>query len=389
MTIESSFKGRIKQRLDEIDRNDLKRHLYQPCGIDLSSNDFLSLSRHPLVKAQMAEAVLRDGAGSTASRLLRGHRKVFTDIENRFADFKGTERSLYFASGYVANIAVLSTLIEKDDLVLSDRLNHASIIDGLRLSGGERKIFDHCDVDHLGRLLDSTETIGQRFIVTESLFGMDGDKAPLREYVALCRETGAVLIVDEAHAVGLYGEGGSGLIEADALDHVNIISINPAGKALGVAGAFVAGPGWVIDYLVQRARTFIFSTAPPPSIASALTASLEIITNEPERRRQTLEIASYFRRALIANGFNVEASDSPIIPVVLGENDTATAVAGHLQAAGFDVRAIRPPTVPNGTARLRICVHYDLTKEVIDSFVSVLSQTISIVDGKLCFVVYS
>src|SRR5882724_5096315 len=278
VSFESDFENRIKQRLDELDQRGLKRELREPSGVDLSSNDFLSLSNHPLVKTRMAQAVQREGTGSTASRLLRGHRETFSDVEKQFATFKQAEQSLYFGSGYAANIGVLSTFPERGDVVFSDRLNHASIIDGLRLSAAERKIFNHCDVDPSPDLLNDDST-GQRFIVTESLFGMDGDKAPLCEYAKLCEETGAVLIIDEAHAVGIFGQRGSGLIEAMGLDHAKIISINPAGKALGVGGAFVAGSESAVDYLIQRARTFIFSTAPPPAMADALIASLEIIAD--------------------------------------------------------------------------------------------------------------
>ena len=389
MLFESDFENRIKHRLIELKESGLKRELREPSGVDLSSNDFLSLSKHPLVKARMAEAVLKEGTGSTASRLLRGHRQKFTEVERRFAHFKQSEQSLYFGSGYAANIAVLSTFPEKGDVVFSDRLNHASIIDGIRLSAAERKIFDHCDVDNLRELLIKDESTGQRFIVTESLFGMDGDKAPLKEYEELCKETGAVLIVDEAHAVGIFGESGSGLIEALGLDHTNIISINPAGKALGVGGAFVAGSEWMIDYLIQRGRTFIFSTAPPPAMADALLASLEIMTNEPHRRRKVSDAARLLRKLISEIGFDVEQSDSPIIPIIIGENDQAVAVATELQSLGFDVRAIRPPTVPPGTARLRISVHCDLTEDTVRSFVDALKLATANLENRSCSVAYS
>ena len=389
MSFESDFENRIKRRLEELDHQGLKRELREPAGVDLSSNDFLSLSKHPLVKARMAEAVLKEGTGSTASRLLRGHRQMFTEVERRFADFKLAQRSLYFGSGYAANVAVLSTFPEKGDVVFSDRLNHASIIDGIRLSAAKRKIFDHCNVDNLRELLIGDQSTGQRFIVTESLFGMDGDKAPLAEYAKLCEETGAVLIVDEAHAVGVFGERGSGLIEARGMDHANIISVNPAGKALGVGGAFVAGSEWMVDYLIQRGRTFIFSTAPPPAMADALVVSMEIITNEPDRRRKVLNNSALLRRLISDIGFDVEQCDSPIIPIIIGENDQAISVAAELQSLGFDVRAIRPPTVPIGTARLRISVHCELTEDTIHSFVNALKHATANLENRSCSVAYS
>jgi 8-amino-7-oxononanoate synthase len=204
-------------------------------------------------------------------------------------------------------------------------------------------VFPHNDAEALSRLLREQTGAGQKFVVVESLFSMDGDQAPLAEYAALCRVTGAELIVDEAHAIGVYGEGGRGLA-GDAF-----LSINTAGKALGVSGAFVAGPADAIEYLIQRARPFIFSTAPPPAIAAALEASLEVIANEPERRDRLLARARHLRERLGLAG------DSPIIPIIIGENERAVAVARELQAAGFDVRAIRPPTVPAGTGARPVC----------------------------------
>jgi 8-amino-7-oxononanoate synthase len=204
--------------------------------------------------------------------------------------------------------------------------------------------------------------------VTESVFSMDGDLAPLDRYEKL----GAPLIVDEAHAVGLYGDRGAGLAGAGAF-----ISVNPAGKALGVAGAFVAGPAWAIEYLEQRARTFIFSTAAPPAVAAALDASLDVIAAEPERRVRVRFLARYLRERLSAAGIGVPLDDSPIVPVIVGENDRAVAIAATLQNGGFDVRAIRPPTVPQGTARLRISVNVGLTESVLDRFVEKLCVAFS------------
>jgi 8-amino-7-oxononanoate synthase len=199
---------------------------------------------------------------------------------------------------------------------------------------------------------------------------------PLAEYAALCRSAGATLIVDEAHAVGLYGASGSGLIEGSGVEGDVCVSINTAGKALGVSGAFVAGPWWAIEYLIQRARPFIFSTAPPPSVAAALDASLDIVINEPGRRRQLADRVKYMRAALTAAGISVPAGFSQIIPIVLGDNDRALLAADKLQSRGFDVRAIRPPSVAPGTARLRISVNLSLSEETIERFVSALSATL-------------
>lgn len=365
---------RLRTRLTELEGGGLLRSLHAPAGIDLSSNDYLGLSTHPVVKHRMAEAVAREGCGSTGSRLLRGERESFASLEQRFASFKGTERALYFSSGYLANLAVLSTLAEDGDVIYSDERNHASLIDGIRLSHARRVIFPHNDAGTLGRLLREDSSPGQKFVVTESLFSMDGDMAPLAEYAALCHRHDASLIVDEAHAVGIYGARGSGLIEVTGIEP--LLSVNTAGKALGVCGAFVAGPAWGIEYLVQRARPFIFSTAAPPPVASALDASLTLVESEPWRRRQLLDRASYLRRRLNEAGVAIPDGVSQIVPVVLGDNQRALQVAAALQQEGFDVRAIRPPSVPPGTARLRLSLNTTLSEETLDRFVDALAALI-------------
>ena len=364
---------RVGRRLRAIREGQLQRTLAPPAGADFSSNDYLGLASHPRLKQAMTEAIERDGVGSTGSRLLRGDREAFTDVERHFAAFKRTERALYFSSGYLANLAVLTTLPERGDVIVSDERNHASLIDGIRLSAAGRVVFPHNDVEALARALRERPAGSQAFVVTESLFSMDGDVPPLADYAALCRSTGAALVVDEAHAVGCYGERGSGLIEACGIERDVCVSINTAGKALGVGGAFVAGPAWAIGYLIQRARPFIFSTAPPPSVAAALDASLELIVQEPERRARLAGRARYLRGALRAASVPVPEGATQIIPIVLGDNDRALLVAGQLQAQGFDVRAIRPPSVAPGTARLRIAVNADLTDEILDRFAGALS----------------
>jgi 8-amino-7-oxononanoate synthase len=361
---------RLHAHLDAIDRDGLRRTLRPPRGIDLSSNDYLGLSQHPRLKQRMAEAVLEQGCGSTGSRLLRGEREAFKHVEQRFAAFKGTERSLYFSSGYLANIAVLSTFAESGDTIFSDQFNHASLIDGARLSRARRVVYPHTDVPALERLLRENRPEGQAFVVTESLFSMLGDLAPLRELSALCRSTEATLIVDEAHAVGIYGSRGSGMIEQAGVDRDVFVSINTAGKALGVGGAFVTGSALAIETLVQRARPFIFSTAPPPAMAAALDASLDLIGREPERRATLLRLAACLRSRLAVPG------TSQIIPVPLGSNERAVQVAEDLQEAGFDVRAIRPPSVPPGAAQLRISINANLTEDALDRFAHALSEAL-------------
>lgn len=350
---------RLRSHLAELERDGLLRQRRPPQGIDLSSNDYLGLATHPLIKERMAAAVCAMGAGSTGSRLLRGERDAFTELEHRFAEFKGTDRALYFGSGYLANLAVLTTFPEAGDTIFSDEWNHASLIDGTRLSRAERVVFPHLCPGNVPE---------NGFLVTESVFSMDGDIPPLDQY----KNLGGALIVDEAHAVGLYGERGEGLVRGDGV----LVSVNPAGKALGVAGAFVAGPAWAIEYLEQRARPFIFSTAAPPAIAAALDASLDVIAADPERRERVRFLARYLRERLTEAGIAVPSGDSPIIPIVIGENEPAVAIAAALQQAGFDVRAIRPPTVPQGTARLRVSVNVGLSEEILDRFVGHLVEQV-------------
>jgi 8-amino-7-oxononanoate synthase len=367
---------RIRNRLEEFERNGLSRRLLPPTGIDLSSNDYLQFASHPALKARMVSAIMEEGCGSTGSRLLRGNRRCFSEIEQRFAAFKGAEAALYFGSGYAANLAVLSTFLEEGDLVFFDRLNHASLIDGMKMGKARKIIFPHSDLAAFQHYLDTIKTNGQRFLVIESLFSMDGDIAPLKEYAALCKQSGVALIIDEAHAIGLYGERGTGLMEASGISDDVFLSINPAGKALGSAGAFVAGARWAIDYLMQRARTFVFSTAPPPSIAAALDAALDLVEESPEPRNRLHALTEFLRATLADQGLEFSRSGSQILPVLIGDNMRALEVARALQAEGYDVRAIRPPAVPEGTARLRISVNTGLNEAVLSQFVQSLNAAL-------------
>jgi 8-amino-7-oxononanoate synthase len=377
----SRLESRIEARLKTLAADGLLRSLVEPTGIDLCSNDYLGLANHPSLKARMSAAVLEMGCGSTGSRLLRGQRRCFSDIEQRFARFKGTEAALYFSSGYAANLAVLSSFLEEGDVVFFDRLNHASLIDGMKLGAAKKAIFPHADLEKLMHYVELHHNRGQMFLVTESLFSMDGDFAPLQEYATLSKNTGMALIIDEAHAVGIYGERGTGAIESAGVSEDVFLSINSAGKALGVSGAFVAGAFQAIDYLLQRGRTFIFSTAPPPSVAAAIDAALDIIEQEPERRRRLQQLAAYLRGALSGFGSNlgvdVAADGSQILSVVVGDSLRALRAASRVQMEGFDVRAIRPPTVPEGTARLRISVNIGLSEETLYRFASCLRKALA------------
>jgi 8-amino-7-oxononanoate synthase len=373
--------ARLDARLHSLRAAGLIRHLHPPAGLDFSSNDYLGLARDPRVVDALAEAVRREGCGSTGSRLLRGEREAFAAVERRFAAFKGASRALYFSSGYLANLAVITTLAEKGDLILSDARNHASLIDASRLSPADRVVVPHADVNDVDRRLAAFEATrsaeSQAFVVVESVFSMDGDVAPLAEYLSCCMAHDATLVVDEAHSVGLLGQRGSGCLEAMGLDPDACVSVNAAGKALGVCGAFVAGSGRVIEYLVQRARPFVFSTAAPPAVATAIDASLAIVEAEPARRERVLGLADALRRKLGVVGIDVPTEGpSAIVPVIVGENERAVRIAATLQADGCDVRAIRPPTVPEGSARLRLSVNAGLTEADLDRVVGVLARAI-------------
>jgi 8-amino-7-oxononanoate synthase len=363
---------RVHARLATIHADGLTRTLRAPAGIDLSSNDYLGLANDPRIKQALVDAVARQGVGSTGSRLLRGHRDSFAAIEDRFARFKGTERALYFSSGYLANLALVTTFAEPGDVVISDAWNHASLIDAIRLSAARREIVPHNDVDAVRRRIGASGASGETFVVVESLYSMEGDEAPLADLAAVCRSAGAHLIVDEAHAVGVYGARGAGLIEHHGIEDDVFLSIDAAGKALGVSGAFVCGPAWAIEYLIQRARPFVFSTAPPPALAAALDASLDIVLTEPHRRTVLRERAERLRFRLATSGLPVASGASHIVPVVIGDNDAALTVAKAVQADGFDVRAIRPPSVPEGTARLRLSVNVNVTDEIVERLVTSL-----------------
>ena len=372
----NELEQRVRRRLAKIEAAGLTRRLHPPAGVDLCSNDYLGLSNHPAIKTRLAEAVRSQGCGSTGSRLLRGHRDSFEAVERRFAALKGAEASLYFSSGYAANVGVLSTFLEEGDVVFSDELNHASLIDGIRLSPARRVVFRHGDIRELEHAIEAAPATGERFLVTESLFSMEGDFAPLADYASLCRATGTELIVDEAHAVGIYGDRGSGLIEEAGCGDTVFLSINTAGKALGVAGAFVAGPEWAIDYLVQRARSFLFSTAPPPALSDAVDAALTVIGAEPNRRRRLRTMAERTRTLLADAALDVPPGTSQIIPVILGDNDRALTVAANVAAQGFDVRAIRPPSVPRGTARLRLSVNVNLDEALLERLATALAAAV-------------
>jgi 8-amino-7-oxononanoate synthase len=322
--------------------------------LDLSSNDYLGLASHPEVLEAAAQAASRR-AGATASRLIVGTDPATSALESRLAEFQKTEAALVFGSGYLANLGIISALAGPEDAIFSDRLNHASIIDGCRLSRATVYRYGHLDVDELEAMLRSADEDGVRrkLIVTESVFSMDGDLAPLAQIVELKDRYGAALLVDEAHADGVYGPDGNGYAHqlgvADRIDlHLGTFS-----KAFGAYGAYVAGDSVWIRYLLNTSRSFIFTTGLPPAVIASVEAALDLVRAAHEPRRRLQENAARFRGRLAALGLDTHGSSTQIVPLVVGESTTALALADELEQAGVLVVAIRPPTVPTGTARLR------------------------------------
>jgi 8-amino-7-oxononanoate synthase len=346
----------LAHSLDELEAAGLGRTLRLPAGTDLVSNDYLGLAEHPAVREAMRDALQDGPAGSGGSRLLRGHHQAFDRLEAGLAALSGTEAALFYGSGYLANLGVLPALAGPGDVVISDQRNHASLIDAVRLTKARRVVVPHADLVALEHALREPRT-GRAFVVTESLFSMDGDLAPLAEMAALADRYAGLLIVDEAHATGLYGERGSGRVEALGLRERILATIHPGGKALGCGGAWVAGSRVLRDHLVNHSRSFVYSTAPAPALAAGLLAAIEVLAREPVRRWEVERKAALLRAELRAQGVHVPG-ESAILPIVAGSNEAALRLQDGLQAKGFDVRAIRPPTVPAGTARLRVTVRY-------------------------------
>jgi 8-amino-7-oxononanoate synthase len=319
-----------------------------------SSNNYLDLAAHPEVKRAALETIERFGVGAGASRLVAGSLEPLHRLEQSLARLKKVEAALVFGSGYLANMGAITALAGPDDTIFSDELNHASLIDGCRLSKARLGVFRHRDAGHLKALLEESDRAGRRLIVTDSVFSMDGDLAPLTEIVELARRFGAAVMIDEAHGVGVFGPGGAGLAAELGLSNEIDVQVGTLSKALGAYGAYVAGSRTLINFLINRARSFIYTTGLPPAMAAAASAALEVMKREPERISRLHDNAAYLRAALVAAGFKLAPTTSPMLPVMMGESKTALTMAERLFARGVYVIAIRPPTVPEGCARLRV-----------------------------------
>lgn len=322
------------------------------------SNDYLGLAADPRLSAAANEGIARYGVGGGASHLILGHSKAHHELEESLARFVRQPRALFFSTGYMANMGVVSALIGRGDVVFADRLNHASLNDAVLVSRAAFKRYAHNDPDALERLLATTPA-RRRLVVTDAVFSMDGDMAPLQALLQLCERHDAYLFVDDAHGFGVIGESGRGSLAHFNITSDRIIYMATLGKAAGVAGAFVAGNETLIETLIQNARTYIYTTATPPLLAHALMTSLQIIAQEEWRRERLLALIGQLRQGLAASAWQLLPSATPIQPLLVGGNDEALALSVRLAEAGLLVPAIRPPTVPQGTARLRISLSAD------------------------------
>lgn len=346
----------------------------RPC-LAFSSNDYLGLANHPALKRAMVEGVERFGVGGGASHLVMGHSSAHQQLEEALAAFTGRPRALLFSTGYMANMGVINALVGKADALFEDRLNHASLLDGGLLSGARFRRYRHADMADLARLLAASEA-RRKLVVTDGVFSMDGDLADLPGLAQLAREHQAWLMVDDAHGFGCLGEQGGGCAEHFALDAEALpILVGTLGKGFGTAGAFVAGSDTLIETLIQFARPYIYTTALPPALAWATLTSLELVQREGWRRDRLRQLIRRFRAGAEALGYPLMASNTPIQPLLVGTAEEAMRLSRALEEEGILVGAIRPPTVPQGSARLRITLSAAHTEEQVDRLLDALEKS--------------
>ena len=343
--------------------------------INLSSNNYLGLTTHPKLREAAIRAVKELGAGSGSVRTIAGTMDLHMELERKIAAFKKTEASVVFQSGFAANAGTVSSLLGKEDLILSDELNHASIIDGARLSRAAIRVFPHKDVNALRALLEETSSVKRRLVITDGVFSMDGDIAPLREISALAREHGAIMMVDDAHASGVLGKNGRGTIDHFGVHGQVDIQVGTLSKAVGVLGGYVCGTKSLIEYLYHRARPFLFSTSHPPAVAAACLAAFEVLEQEPERIERLWSNTKRFRAGLQSLGFDTGQSETPIIPIMVGEADRAMKLSDRAFERGVFAQGIGYPTVAKGKARLRTIVTATHTEEELDKALEILGDS--------------
>ncbi|MDX1572459.1 MAG: 8-amino-7-oxononanoate synthase [Methylophaga sp.] len=343
--------------------------------ISFCSNDYLGLANHKTLTQAFKNAVDVEGVGSGAAHLLTGHSRFHQQLEEALAEFTGQQKVMLFATGYMANLAVVDGLLDRGDVVIQDKLNHASLLDGGRLSNATLIRYPHNDMVMLHKRLHGTVNTERKLIISDGVFSMDGDLAPLPEIMTLAKQHRAGVVIDDAHGLGVIGEQGKGTLQyfADKLNDKPIL-VGTFGKAFGTAGAFIAADALIIETLTQQARSFIYTTAPPPSIAAATLKSLEIIKNEPERRLLLQARIQQFREGASQLGLQLMDSFTAIQPVLIGDDKHALAVGQQLEQRGFLVGVIRPPTVPKNTARLRITLSANHSERQVTQLLTALEQ---------------
>lgn len=352
--MQHSFENIIADKLAGKKEKGMLRSLIQPQGLDFSNNDYLGLANHYEIASTAAEAYIKHGAGSKGSRLLGGNHKVFEETEKWLANWKGTEAALIFNCGYNANLGVISAFCDSKTHLFCDRLSHASILDGYAMSSGKLHRFKHNNPADLEKALQKVTGEGLKLIAVEAVYSMDGDVAPLKEYADLAEKYGAMLYVDEAHSDGILGPGGKGLVAQLGLESKVHLSLTTFGKSYGTMGACVFGSQLMIDYLINHARSFIYSTAISPGAVISMQKAVEVATRESFRRESVLKMSAYFRGKITEAGINCLQSETQIVPIVLGTLEKTRKCHALLLEKGFYTAYVRPPTVPNGTARLRI-----------------------------------
>ena len=340
--------------------------------VNFCSNDYLGISKHPELQARATAFTQQYGTGSTASRLICGSLDCFESVERKLAELKQVEGILIFNSGFQANVSVIPSLADTNSLILSDRLNHNSIIQGIHLARCTRKLFDHNDLDHLENLLEQSKTkhFSRTIIVTESVFSMDGDQSDIDRLIYLASEYDAILYVDDAHATGVLGRKGMGLTTGKKVD----VTMGTFSKALGSFGAYIACSQKIRDYLVNCCSGFVYTTALPPSTLGAIDAALDLVPAMDKARRKLLDSSQFLRNALQQSGYDTGQSSTQIIPVILGDEDSTMAMSQKLETAGFLVTPIRPPTVPEGESRIRIALSAAHTRDQIEAMVEVFRR---------------
>lgn len=343
--------------------------------LNFSSNDYLGLARDQRLRDASIQAVSQYGCGATASRLLAGHLELDEKLESDLAQMMGTEAALVFGSGFLTNLGVISTLAEQGDEVFSDQLNHASIIDGIRLSRAHCSIFRHKDLEHLEDLLKKSQPSGKKLIISESVFSMDGDVAPVKDMAQLSQQYRAMLVIDEAHAIGVMGKNGGGVCRIPGNESQPDVIVGTLSKALGSYGGFVACSSLIRQILINRARSFIFSTGLPPACLGSSREAVAIVVMHPELGKTLLERARWFRGLLVQHGLHLPDFESHILPVLLGSNEKATRFSGLLIENGLLVRAIRPPTVPVGTARVRLSMTLSMSDRALEKAAVVIAES--------------